>query len=159
MTSLYDVFCAIRDDEGDHVGTMTSCLDPTVAKLSPSLEKKVLWSVATAASIAYFINSGDASSLTNTFVDGSADAVTDLVAAVTTTSDGMATSGILDAVVAAAVGVIGQLATDAAGVGAESEEAVEAAVTTVMEEGAMVNVGNLIGDVLVILSRFLRFPL
>lgn len=156
MTSLYDVFSAIRDDESDHVGTMQSCLDPTVAKLSPSLEKKFLWSLATAASIAYFVNSGDASTLTNTFVDGSADAVIDLVAAVTTTTDGMAASGFLDVVVAAVVGVISQLAGAA---GPESEEAVEAAVTSVMEEGAMVNVGNLMGDVLVILSRLLRFPL
>merc|ERR1719354_387328 len=42
MRSLYDVFVAIRNDEGDHVYTMTSCLDPKVAVLSPALESRVL---------------------------------------------------------------------------------------------------------------------
>jgi ubiquinol oxidase len=42
MQSLYDVFDAIKADEGDHVGTMKACLDPNVAVQSPSLEQKVL---------------------------------------------------------------------------------------------------------------------
>jgi len=39
MTSLYDVFSAIRDDEGDHVNTMNICLDSDIAVSSPSVEK------------------------------------------------------------------------------------------------------------------------
>lgn len=46
LRSLYDVFVAIRNDEGDHVHTMTSCLDPKVATLSPALENRVLTGVA-----------------------------------------------------------------------------------------------------------------
>jgi len=49
LRSLYDVFVAIRNDEGDHVQTMTSCLDPSVAVLSPALESRVLTGVALAA--------------------------------------------------------------------------------------------------------------
>lgn len=49
MNSLYDVFCAIRNDEGDHVQTMSSCLDPKVSTLSPALESRVLTGIALAA--------------------------------------------------------------------------------------------------------------
>jgi ubiquinol oxidase len=49
LRSLYDVFVAIRNDEGDHVHTMTSCLDPKVAVLSPALESRVLTGMALAA--------------------------------------------------------------------------------------------------------------
>ncbi len=49
LRSLYDVFVAIRNDESDHVHTMTSCLDPSVAVLSPALESRVLTGVALAA--------------------------------------------------------------------------------------------------------------
>mmetsp|Transcript_19011 Transcript_19011/g.43573 ORF Transcript_19011/g.43573 Transcript_19011/m.43573 type:complete len:600 (+) Transcript_19011:241-2040(+) len=49
MNSLYDVFCAIRNDEGDHVQTMSSCLDPKVSTLSPALESRVLIGIALAA--------------------------------------------------------------------------------------------------------------
>jgi len=58
MRSLYDVFVAIRADEGDHVTTMKSCLDPTVAVLSPSLEKKVLLAAAFAATAGYVLGTG-----------------------------------------------------------------------------------------------------
>ena len=59
MRSLYDVFTAIKADEGDHVGTMKACLDPDVAVLSPSLEKKVLTGVALVAAFSYFLTAGD----------------------------------------------------------------------------------------------------
>lgn len=65
MTSLYDVFSAIRDDEGDHVSTMTACLDPSVVKTSPSLEKKSLVAIATAAAFAYFLGTGENIELAN----------------------------------------------------------------------------------------------
>ena len=53
MGSLYDVFVAIRADEGGHVTTMKSCLDQNVTVLLPSLEKNVL--LATAG---YFLGTG-----------------------------------------------------------------------------------------------------
>lgn len=53
MRTLYDVFLAIRADEGDHVSTMKSCLDPAEPVLSPGLETRVLTGVALAASVGY----------------------------------------------------------------------------------------------------------
>ena len=58
MRSLYEVFSAIRADEGDHVSTMKACLDPNTAVLSPSLEKRVLIGVAVAATLGYFTSTG-----------------------------------------------------------------------------------------------------
>jgi len=58
MRSLYDVFVAIRADEGDHVCTMKSCLDPKAAVLSPSLERKVLLAATFAAAAGYFLGTG-----------------------------------------------------------------------------------------------------
>jgi ubiquinol oxidase len=59
MTSLHAVFAAIRDDEGDHVRTMTSCLDPEEATLSVGLENRVLTGAALAAGAGVFLG-GDA---------------------------------------------------------------------------------------------------
>jgi len=59
MNSLYDVFVAIRQDEGDHVSTMKSCLDPAVAVLSPSLESRAVTGVALAAIVASLLSGGD----------------------------------------------------------------------------------------------------
>lgn len=63
LKSLYDVFCAIREDEGDHVKTMTACMDPTVAVQSPSLERRVLTGAALTAAAAYVLGAGDFSNL------------------------------------------------------------------------------------------------
>lgn len=57
MRSLYDVFAAIRDDEGDHVRTMTSCLDPEEATLSVGLENRLLTGVALATGTFVFLGS------------------------------------------------------------------------------------------------------
>lgn len=54
LRSLYDVMVAIRNDEGDHVHTMMSCLDPKVAVLSPALEGRVLTGIALAAGSSLF---------------------------------------------------------------------------------------------------------
>lgn len=59
MKSLYDVFSAIRADEGDHVGTMKACLDPNIPVLSPALETRVLTGFALAAIVGYFISTGN----------------------------------------------------------------------------------------------------
>jgi len=62
MTSLYKVFEAIRNDEGEHVSTMKSCLDPQVAVLSPSIERSVFVGAAVLASIG-LIASGNVENL------------------------------------------------------------------------------------------------
>lgn len=58
MNNLYEVFAAIRADEGDHVGTMKACLDPSVPLLSPSLENRFLTGLALTATVGYFVSSG-----------------------------------------------------------------------------------------------------
>jgi len=77
MKSLYDVFTAIRSDEGDHVGTMKACLDPQVAVLSPSLEIRALTGLALAASVGYYIATGDLSpaDVTSDIIDGVDDTI------------------------------------------------------------------------------------
>lgn len=64
MRTLYDVFVAIRNDEGDHVQTMTSCLDPKVATMSPGLESRLLTGVALAAGANLILGGGAIDSLT-----------------------------------------------------------------------------------------------
>ena len=58
MGSLFDVFVAIRGEEGGHVTTMKSCLDQNVTVLLPSLEKNVLLATAFAATAGYFLGTG-----------------------------------------------------------------------------------------------------
>jgi hypothetical protein len=58
MSSLYDVFCAIRDDEGDHVSTMHACLDPEATLRAPSKEKRVLAGIAFAAAVGFYLSTG-----------------------------------------------------------------------------------------------------
>ncbi|KAL7567947.1 hypothetical protein ACA910_019657 [Epithemia clementina (nom. ined.)] len=60
MLSLYDVFTAIRDDEGDHVGTMQACLDPEATLRSASLEKRLVTAVALASVAAAIVLSSGA---------------------------------------------------------------------------------------------------
>lgn len=52
--SLYDVVCNIRDDEAEHVATMSSCQDPDVVIRSPNTEAAVI-ATATAATIAALV--------------------------------------------------------------------------------------------------------
>lgn len=58
LRTLHDVFVAIRADEGDHVHTMTSCLDPAAPTLSPGLESRVLTGVALAAGTGLLLGAG-----------------------------------------------------------------------------------------------------
>jgi len=58
MKSLYDVFSAIRDDEGEHVKTMQACLDPNVVVRSPSVEKTFLMAAALTAIVGYVLITG-----------------------------------------------------------------------------------------------------
>jgi hypothetical protein len=59
MHSLYDVFCAIRADEGDHVSAMNACLDPEATIRSPSLEKRILAGAALAAAVGFLLSTGE----------------------------------------------------------------------------------------------------
>eukprot|EP00539_Tryblionella_compressa_P002812 CAMPEP_0178752590 /NCGR_PEP_ID=MMETSP0744-20121128/11144_1 /TAXON_ID=913974 /ORGANISM="Nitzschia punctata, Strain CCMP561" /LENGTH=567 /DNA_ID=CAMNT_0020406319 /DNA_START=168 /DNA_END=1871 /DNA_ORIENTATION=- len=59
MTNLYDVFQAIRADEGDHVDTMEACLDENVVLLSPSLEKRALTGAGILAATVGLLAAGD----------------------------------------------------------------------------------------------------
>lgn len=83
MNNLYDVFAAIRADEGDHVETMKACLDPNVPLLSPSLENRVLTGLALTAAVGYFVSSGGLEGATSSEVfDGAmADPIIDSVLA------------------------------------------------------------------------------
>jgi len=86
MRTLHDVFSAIREDEGDHVGTMKACLNPQVAFASPSLEKKILVGVALAATVGYLVSTGVVADIdqieemvdssANGFVEGAVDDAT-----------------------------------------------------------------------------------
>jgi ubiquinol oxidase len=62
MKSLYDVFVAIRADEGDHVSTMQSCLDPQATIRSISLEKKILFGTVL-LSVVSLLGGGDVNDL------------------------------------------------------------------------------------------------
>ena len=110
MESLYDVFSAIRDDEGDHVSTMEACLDPKVAKLSPSLERKVLTGIAAAAAAAIFFNAGSGIGVGTDLVDNvdldTLDAMADIAI------DEGTSYGVLDAIIAGAAGFLNQLETN-----------------------------------------------
>ena len=127
MKSLHDVFTAIRDDEGDHVSTMEACLDPTVAKLSPSLERKALMAIAAAVAIGMFLNTGDVG------------VGSDIADTIDFAADETVASGLADAAIAGIAGVLSQLGQDA-------EE-------VVLEEGAFLGLRNLAGEILRIISR------
>ena len=62
MRSLYDVFRAIAEDEGDHVQTMNACLDPQANLQSPSRERGIVTTIALTAAAAYLAT-------TATFID------------------------------------------------------------------------------------------
>jgi len=78
MKSMYDVFSAIRDDEGDHVSTMKACLDPTVAVNSPSIEKQILVGGAALAATAYFLSTGDLIDVDMDLIESSDDLINDV---------------------------------------------------------------------------------
>jgi len=59
MTTLYDVFAAIKADEGDHVGTMEACIDPSVPVNSVSVEKRILAAAAIVAVASTFASGMD----------------------------------------------------------------------------------------------------
>jgi hypothetical protein len=79
MRSLYDVFGAIKADEGDHVATMKACLDPTVAVSSPSIERRLLTGVALVAAVSLLLTTNDFSADNLDVVTNSVDGVLDTV--------------------------------------------------------------------------------
>jgi hypothetical protein len=96
MNSLYDVFCAIKADEGDHVSTMTACLDPTVAVRSPAIEKKILTGLALAAAASVIVSATGAFVPTDIAVDG-------------TSLEGLASGGLFEGVTAGAAALAAQI--------------------------------------------------
>jgi len=79
MKTLYDVFSAIRDDEGDHVSTMKACLDPNVAVNSPSIERQVLVGAAVIGGAAYFLSTGELPFDLDMDISAAEDVVSNLV--------------------------------------------------------------------------------
>lgn len=102
MQTLYDVFLAIQADEGDHVGTMQACLDPSVAVQSPSIEKKVL--IGTAMVAVYALGNFDSINSINDFVDagGGLDGLV----------DGLSAESIIDAALVGGAALMNQVAKD-----------------------------------------------
>jgi hypothetical protein len=132
MESLYDVFSAIRDDEEDHVGTMEACLDPTVAKISPSLERKAIASIVTATAVALFLSTGETGGEVNDLVNFAID-------------DSAATS-LVDTAIAGIAGFVSQFAQDAE----------EGALADLFEIGALpATIGEFVTSVLEEIGRFL----
>jgi ubiquinol oxidase len=58
LQSLYDVFAAIRDDEGDHVRAMQSALDENAVVQSPSVERRILTGLALIAAATVLATAG-----------------------------------------------------------------------------------------------------
>jgi ubiquinol oxidase len=52
INNLYDVFCNIRDDEAEHVATMSACQDASVTLKSPKVETLFIASAVAAAAVA-----------------------------------------------------------------------------------------------------------
>lgn len=141
MTSLYAVFKAIRADEGDHVGTMKACLDPTIPVLSPALETRILTGFALAASVGYFISTGE-------IPDDLGSTATELLEGA---DDTMITDTIVDGILGGVAGLFG-------GLGALQGEA-ETAVEAASEIEELASSGNLFVPLLNNLRQGLLFIL
>ena len=68
MTSLYDVFKAIQEDELDHVKAMKSCLDPTTSIQSPSMERNLIVQLALLSAVAIFLDSSGSTQMISDFM-------------------------------------------------------------------------------------------
>jgi hypothetical protein len=97
MRSLDDVFKAIQADEVDHAATMKACLDPNVALVAPSIERRVFTGLAVLAAVG-LAASGDGTMFpTDIAVDGS-------------TAEGFAAgAGAVEAFVAGAAAIASQV--------------------------------------------------
>jgi hypothetical protein len=130
MSSLYDVFCAIRADEGDHVSTMQACLDPEVTLRSPSLEKRFLAGLALAGVVGYFVSTGDFVDITD-YTDVAGDAVLE---------DGSAATGIVESVLAGLASLAQQVAGESVDVDAVLEDG---SATTGIVESFLVGMASI----------------
>jgi hypothetical protein len=130
MSSLYDVFCAIRADEGDHVSTMQACLDPEATLRSPSLEKRVLAGLALAAALGYLVSTGDFVDVTD-YADVAGDAVLE---------DGSAATGIVESLLAGMASFAQQVSGDGVDVDAVLEDG---SATTGIVESFLVGVASI----------------
>jgi hypothetical protein len=130
MSSLYDVFCAIRADEGDHVSTMQACLDPEATLRSPSLEKRVLAGLALAAALGYLVSTGDFVDVTD-YADVAGDAVLE---------DGSTATGIVESLLAGIASFTQQVSGDGVDVDAVLEDG---SATTGIVESFLVGVASI----------------
>ncbi len=106
LQSLYDVFVAIRNDEGDHVSTMKSCLDPNEPVLSPALESRALTGVALASSVGFLLGTvGDWTPLTDLLDGTSTVADLDSVLAESATRSSPILDGIIGGIASFANGL------------------------------------------------------
>ena len=138
MTSLYDVFVAIRNDEGEHVNTMQSCLDPTAPTLSQGLEGRVLTAVALSAATSYLFGNYPGFDSLNGFMDSlttvtagggdvAMDGLTELDQILAESSGD--SSEIMNSIVGGLTGLANRLNDlNSEGVGVEVTEAVEVEV-------------------------------
>ena len=148
MTSLYDVFVAIRNDEGDHVNTMQSCLDPSAPTLSQGLESRVLTGVALTAAASYLFGNypgfdslnGIMDSLTTVTSSGAGDVAVDGLSEMTSELDQILTDssseapGLMNGIVGGLAGLANKLNDlNESGLGPEATEAVEVDENTVTD--------------------------
>jgi ubiquinol oxidase len=148
MKSLYDVFVAIRNDEGDHVNTMQSCLDPTAPTLSQGLESRVLTGVALTAAASYLFGNypgfdslnGMIDSLSTVTTGGGGDIAMDGLTEMTSELDQILTDssndapGIMNGIVGGLAGLANRLNDlNEKGLSTEATEAVEVDENTVTD--------------------------
>lgn len=138
MTSLYDVFHAIRDDEADHVSTMEACLDSDTVLRSLSIEKQALLGVALATVASIAISAGAGAGLWDT-TSATSSVATDVVFDETAVS-------IMESIAAASGALIQSLFSDDAAAG-----------EGVTETGVLLREFDILGAFLIFLAGVRRF--
>ena len=96
INTLYDVFCAIRDDEAEHVASMAACQDPNVIIKSPNREAAIL-AFSTAAIAASQLTGSDIDLTSwNSLLDGfSGDSIVDAIVAASGTGAALVKSNVM----------------------------------------------------------------
>lgn len=148
MRSMYDVFTAIRADEGDHVSTMAACLDKNATMRSPSMERRILYGAGLTAIALMAMNTGSTDVLTDT-------GITDITDGTVLSEGAAAISSAVDIVGAAAAAVAAGIANIASSVSNdpsemyEAQEAVEAATIWGKFPELFENLGAALMDIIV----------
>ena len=77
VETLYDVFSNIRDDEKEHVATMSACQDPEVLLRSPNTEAAIAASALSVLLLSYLADEMSVEQLFAALSTGSSDGVLD----------------------------------------------------------------------------------